>query len=216
MFRLFLRVAAAFAALVGLVLLIGCFIPRNYDVEATVLINAPASSVFPKINQLNNWETWSPISESRISSLEADYSGEIAGVGAIQTWREPRGEGKMWITASQPDEQIEYLWRFANWPELKGTFEFVPSDDGSQCEVKWRSVGKLPGGPFYGYFGVLLDSLLTNEYQNCLERLKDELEASANRTSDNGGVDSNDNADRDGDNSGSHSETSNSGESAGN
>ena len=180
MLRLFLRVVAAFALLVGLFLLIGCFIPRGYDIETSVVIDASPAEVFPWINRLENWEKWSPISEERISSLTTEYSGEKEGVGAIQTWTESRGEGKMWITESRVNELIEYDWRFSNFPDLHGTFVLeTPPDDNSKCTVSWRSAGQLPAGPFYGYLSVIFESAMTAEYQKCLDLLKKAVEETA-------------------------------------
>jgi len=179
MLRLFLRVLLAFLALVGVFLLIGALLPRGYNIESSVVIEAPPSEVFPWVNRLQKWEAWSPISESRIDGLSAGYSGTPEGEGAIQTWTESRGSGKMWIENSEPQKLIQYKWRFDGFPDLEGTFEFkqVDSDENQpQCLVTWKSVGSLPAGPFYGYFGLIFNSAMTAEYQKSLDRLKQEIE----------------------------------------
>ncbi|HMO12961.1 MAG TPA: SRPBCC family protein [Pirellulaceae bacterium] len=124
MLKLFLRVFLAFLAVIGIFLLIGSLLPRNYSVESSVIIETPIELAFPHINELRNWEHWSPISVSRIENLTVDFSGANAGVGAIQTWTESRGTGKMWIEKSEANQLIEYKWRFVNFPELTGQFIF--------------------------------------------------------------------------------------------
>ncbi len=205
MFRLFLRVLTAFLALIGIVLLIGCLLPRNYAIETSVIIEAPSEKVFPLINELRKWESWSPISEERIQGLTANFSGADAGEGAIQTWSESRGDGKMWIVNSQPNHAIEYRWRFANFPELVGTFRFesepnqshsplvqlnrnddqdqsqsqnAPASGADFCKVTWSSSGRLPSGPFYGFFGLIFENAMNREYAASLQRLKHIVEAS--------------------------------------
>jgi len=178
-FKLFLRVLCLFAVVIGLFLLAGSLLPRDYDVQASVVIDAEPARVFPWVNTLRNWETWSPVSEERIASLKANYSGPRAGEGAIQTWIEARGDGKMWITRSVPDQRIEYRWRFGNFPDLTGEIVLQPVTENEQtkCRVLWLSAGHLPSGPFYGYSGLFFEGALEKEYQKSLERLKSSVES---------------------------------------
>lgn len=177
MLKLFLRVCLAFTAIVGLVLLIGCFIPRSYDVQTSIVIEAPPEKIFPLINRLSNWESWSMLSESRIEGLDIEYSGEEAGSGAIQSWTEPRGKGRMSITASEANKSVDYAWRFDSFPKLDGRFTLKSvSESPQKCEVTWSSSGQLPAGPFYGYFSFVFESAFENEYQKSLQRLKTEAE----------------------------------------
>jgi hypothetical protein len=57
---IFIRVVAAAAVLVLIFLGIGMVLPRNYDVQAEITIEAPPETIFPMINQLPNGEHGRP------------------------------------------------------------------------------------------------------------------------------------------------------------
>ena len=44
--------------------------------------------------------------------------------------------------------------------------------DGNSTNVVWTSVGTLPSGPFYGWFGITFGDSLAVEYKKALDRLK--------------------------------------------
>ena len=48
----------------------------------------------------------------------------------------------------------------------------VHSTSTNSTNVVWTSVGTLPSGPFYGWFGITFSDSLAVEYKKALERLK--------------------------------------------
>ena len=172
------------AVLVGIVAVIGSLLPRSYDFEATATIDAPAASVFEQVNTIKAWQNWSQWSPQQVPGLEVEYSGTEAGVGAAQKWTEPRGDGKLWITESVPDQKVSYQLEFAGFPEMTSSIDLSPvGDDSSEdpkTRVEWSSRGSLPGGPFYGFFSPFFATGMKNEYDTSLERLKGLVEARSN------------------------------------
>jgi hypothetical protein len=49
--------------------------------------------------------------------------------------------------------------------------------DGAQTKVVWSSQGKLPGGPFYGFFSPFFANGMKQQYDQSLLRLKKMVEA---------------------------------------
>ena len=176
MLKYFVRLLLLIGAVVAIIALIGAMLPRSYDFESQVNIVAQPSAVFQKIESLRNWQDWSmQFNPAAIEGLEIQYSGADSGVGAVQTWTDPRGNGKLWITESQPFQHVDYTVIFGNFPEMESRIELTPQ--GATTQVTWRSKGSLPGGPFYGFFGAFFSTQLKHEYNRSLEKLKAVVES---------------------------------------
>ena len=175
MLKYFFRLLLLIGAVVGIIALIGSLLPRDYDFESQVTIVAPPDVIFDKIDNLRNWQQWSKqFNPINIAGLEINYSGEDSGIGAVQTWTDPRGNGKLWITASEPDQSIDYQAIFGDFPEMESRIELSPQ--GASTQVIWSSKGSLPAGPFYGFFGTFFPTQMKHEYTRSLEALKTAVE----------------------------------------
>ena len=176
MAKYYFRLALLVAGIIGFFALVGSLLPRSYSFTSEIEINAEAASLFPRINSLQNWQEWSrQWNPAEIEGLEIQYNGNPDGVGAAQSWTDVRGSGKLWITQSVPDQSIEYEMTFANFPKMTSQIELVPND--STTRIRWSSQGKLPGGPFYGYFGPFFSAQMKAEYEMSLEKLKSVAES---------------------------------------
>lgn len=165
-----------FGAVIAFFALIGSLLPRGYSFTSEIQIAGDQQVVFDNINSLKNWQSWSKQwNPQEIDSLEISYNGEPTGVGAAQAWTDIRGSGKLWITKSEPTDLVEYEMEFANFPRMTSRFDLVERDGGTF--VQWSSEGKLPGGPFYGYFGPFFSSQMKSEYDKSLESLKRVVES---------------------------------------
>jgi hypothetical protein len=178
-FRLFLLLGS----IIAIIALIGSLLPRSYDFKSQVDITAPANVVFEELNKLPNWKDWSQWNPKEIPGLEVNYTGPESGVGATQKWTDIRGEGKLWITKSVANETIEYEMLFANFPLMLSQLELV--SDELKTTVTWSSSGRLPGGPFYGFFAPFFSTHMQNEYEKSLEKLKAKIEGTSNEVAAN-------------------------------
>lgn len=171
MLKYFFRLILLIGCVVGIIAAIGSLLPRDYDFESQVTIVAPQDVIFDKIVNLRNWQQWSKqFNPVDIEGLAINYSGEDSGVGAVQTWTDPRGNGKLWITGVEPYQLIEYQAVFGDFPNMDSRFEL--SAQGASTQVVWSSNGSLPGGPFYGFFGAFFPTQMKHEYNRSLEALK--------------------------------------------
>lgn len=174
MLNIAIRLVGVILAVALLVLAIGYFLPRDFEIDASIDIAAPPEKVFPMINSLPEWQKWSNWNEEKIEGLTIRY-GEIKdGVGAVQTWTDDRGSGKLWITKSEPSKSVEYKLKFGDFPEMFSRFELFPSRGGTR--VEWTSRGMLPNGAFYGYSALLFPMQMTHQYDQSLNRLKELIE----------------------------------------
>ncbi len=129
-------IAAVLAAIISLR-------PSDFAVSRSASINGPASAVFAYVNNLQNWNEWSPWSKLD-PDAKTSLEGPNAGRGAIFRWDGDRkvGAGSMEITESKPNElvgiHLTFLRPFKGENEVR--FSFKP--DGNQTIVTWSMQGR--------------------------------------------------------------------------
>ncbi len=163
----FARLLLLVAVLVGLVLLVGTLLPRSFHVEQSISIEAPRADVYSQIANLQQWLQWSPWSQ-----VDAEIhrpAGEDAAGRAAIWWRDPRGDGKLWLDGLEPDTAVSYRLTAGPFPEGHGRIELRGD---SPTEVRWTLTGRLPAGPFYGYFRLFFHAEMRQQFARSLERLE--------------------------------------------
>src|ERR1700751_5611955 len=74
--------------LIGLVLLVAAFAtvvalqPDDYRLTRQIVIAAPASAISPHVNDLRQWEEWSPWAKLD-PNAKISFEGTLAGSGAM-------------------------------------------------------------------------------------------------------------------------------------
>ncbi len=149
----------------------GLFLPDSAHVERSVSINAPASKVFPLVNDMTRFNEWSPW-----AGLDPDatyeYSGPDAGPGAMMSWSsdDPSlGEGSMKITASSP-ERVETYLDFGDQGDANAYLTLV--ENGDVTVVTWGFDTEFRGDIIQRYFGLAMDALVGASYEEGLAKLK--------------------------------------------
>ena len=153
MLRVFLRLLALVALLILLIAGIGSMLPREYSIEQQVDIGAPVDAVFAKVNDLHHWLLWSPWRSELLGATAIQVGEPFAGSGAKMRWEDPRGAGKLWLTESEPLDRIAFEFTAAGFREVRGEFRF--NEKRNETQVIWTCRGKLPAGPFFGFFGFV-------------------------------------------------------------
>jgi len=133
-------------AVVGVIVVLAIIValrPSDFRVTRGAVIGAPPEVVFSHVNDLHEWEAWSPWAKLD-PAAKTSYEGPSAGVGAAFGWsgNQNIGEGRMSITESQPNERI--LFRLDFVKPFKGTniAEFTFKPEGAQTQVTWTMSGR--------------------------------------------------------------------------
>lgn len=169
MFRILIRILLVIGGAALLLALVGWALPRGFSVSVERQLAASPAKAFATVNDLKSWPQWTAWDPKTNPYLKVEPGPVSAGEGASQTWTDPRGTGKLWFTAVAADARIDYRVRFGEFPEMDCRFEFFP--EGENCKVRWSSHGRLPGGPFYGFFRGAFRTGLEREYTDSLNRL---------------------------------------------
>ena len=140
--------------------------PSEFRVMRSALVGAPPDAVFPHVNDLHNWEAWSPWAKLD-PEAKTTYEGPASGVGAAFSWAGNHnvGEGKMTITESQPNDRVRFRLDFLK--PFKGTnlAEFTFQPERAQTKVTWAMSGH------YGFIPKLMSLFI-----NCDKMMGDQFE----------------------------------------
>lgn len=177
---MFKKILIVLAGLIGALLLVIALQPSQFSITRSGTINATPDVVFPHINNLQNWEAWSPWAKLD-PAVKNTFEGPKEGTGAIFRWagNDQVGEGVMTITESKPAELVRLRLEFIK--PMPGTsiteFAFAKADAGTT--VTWTMSGE---NDFLGKAFCLfmnMDKMLGGQFEQGLANLKRVAEAPA-------------------------------------
>jgi len=167
-------VAIVLVTLVVVFVLVGLWLPKEFTIERSVRVQAPVELVFDQVNDLKNWQKWSPWF-SVDPTMEVTYSDRAAGAGSSYSWAgESAGEGTLQITKSIVAQRIETQMDFGEMGSAQGFWDFSLQD--RVTSVTWGFEGKN-SGVFGGWFTVMMDGMVGPQFEAGLQALKTVAEA---------------------------------------
>lgn len=137
----------------------GLMLSNDYEIRRSMAMNVPLEKIHAVIEDLNQWEKWSPWADS-IKGMETKIS-KAKGLGATQSWRTSNGSNSLIITKCDPTEGINYSVYFDNKRyENRAGFEYDTKDN--QTIVTWYMKGKV-STPVVGGYVAYLTGLMSEE-----------------------------------------------------
>ena len=163
--------ALAFIAILFLVVIAGR--PDEFVVSRSTKISAPPERVFPHVNDLHQWDAWSPLAKLDPNAKNS-FAGEVSGAGAAMSWdgNKKIGAGKITVMASQVNELIQIKLEFIRPFQATNAAEFTFKPEGSQTIVTWTMRGK--SNLFFKAFGLFMncDDMVGKDFEKGLASLK--------------------------------------------
>ena len=174
--------------LIGVVVVVGVFAvivamrPSDFRVERSAVVSAPAPVVFAQVNDLHNWDAWSPWAKLDPAAKQT-FDGPRAGTGAAFAWagNNQVGEGRMTITESRPYELIRFRLDFVKPFAVTNTAEFTFTPRGVQTAVTWSMSGRQNFMAKAFCMFMSMDKMVGGEFEKGLAQMKSVAE-SANKT----------------------------------
>ena len=174
MLKIIKSLIALLIIIIVLFIVIGIFLPKDYTVSRSVVIDASPQQIHPYLNNLNNWPKWSPWAEND-PTLKVTVGDISSGIGASQSWIGKDGDGSLVITESSIREGIDYDLEFNKGQfRCKGIFEYIPEGQGT--DVIWEMRGKVDTPVLGGYFAAKMDTWVGAEFEKGLQNLKEVVE----------------------------------------
>ncbi len=164
--------AGVLAVAMACFVIAGVLMPGGFEVTRTVEIKAPPNAVFPLLDNLAAWETW-----TLWGDVESHAEGPAAGVGARRVWDDASlGSGALTITASEPPSTVHYLVEVEGGSiRFEGRFSVEPQAESSL--VTWTERIDLGWNPLLGWTASGMEESQGKQLEESLGRLKEQAEA---------------------------------------
>lgn len=163
-----------------LLVLVGLFLPTDYDIRREVTIQAPAAKVHAWVGDLTKWPDWTPWQEHD-PSTRVTLGARTTGVGASQTWTSDGGDGELTFTACSPAEGIAYDMAFLmDGERVPAQSTMLYREQGGATTVTWTMQGDAADfmPPVVGgYMNLVMKGAINGEFDKGLAKLKQVVEA---------------------------------------
>ncbi len=172
-------------AIVAIGVVIGLVTPKDYNLNRSTVINAPADVIFKNISRYENFKKWSPW-EHLDSNIVTSIEGTEGTVGSKYSWKgnDKVGEGSMELTKVEEGKSIEQKLEFLKpFKSSSTTYTNLEAAEGG-TKVTWGMKGEssfvtrifmtLMGG---------MDKAVGGDYERGLANLKTLCESSSATTS---------------------------------
>ena len=172
---LLFAVLAVIAVCVAVLVVLSRSLPTKVEVERSVNLAIGAHAVFPLVNNLKNWEKWSPWMEAD-PEMEITYKGPEEGAGAVSEWSSKTTTSRTQvIVTSVPDRQVELAIDFGGqgMAVTMFTFEEAQTDTGTgNCKVTWKLESEMGQRPFGRFLVPAMSAEIDRAYARGLANLK--------------------------------------------
>jgi hypothetical protein len=166
-------ILGALAVVLIIFLIAAALQPTDFTIVRRTTISAPATVVFPYVNDLHLWQQFSPWVKLDPHAKNT-YEGPPAGVGASFSWagNSKIGAGRMTITESKPVEVVRMRLEFLKPFVATNAVEFALQPSGNQTTITWSMAGRR--NFVMKAFGLLLnmDTMVGGDFEKGLATLK--------------------------------------------
>jgi uncharacterized protein YndB with AHSA1/START domain len=166
-------IAVVVVVLLAAVLVFAATKPDTFRVQRVASIKAPPEKIFPYINDLRSFGTWSPY-EKKDPAMQRTFSGPASGKGAVYEWDGDKnvGKGRMEIADTAPPSKVAIKLDFVRPFEAHNIVEFTLSPKGDSTDVTWAMQGPVPYVAKIMHVFVDMDSMVGKDFEAGLANLK--------------------------------------------
>ena len=144
--------------------------PEKAHIEKSIVINAPAASIFPEVSNYKSFNVWSPWTKMDPAARET-FEGAEASVGSKFSWEGSKtGIGSQRIEEIEENKRVKCAMTFKGY-DGKFYSEFILTPNGNGTRVTWTYDGEnvgLKGKAIWVFAG----SVLSSQYEQGLKDLK--------------------------------------------
>jgi len=153
--------------------------PSQFRIERSATIAAPPEQVFGHVNNLQQWNAWSPWAK-KDPNAKATFEGPEEGEGAIFRWagNDEIGEGAMTITQSKPAELVVLKLEFKKPFEDTSMAQFKFTPEGENTVVTWSMEGQCNFVSKAVQLFLDMDKMLGADFEAGLANMKKVVEES--------------------------------------
>ena len=170
---MFKKIAIVIVILVAVILVYAATKPDTFSVQRTTSINAPAEKIFPLVNDLHKWDSWSPY-EKKDPAMKRAFSGTASGKGSAYAWEGNTevGKGSIEITETSPPSRVRIKLDMLKPIEGHNIVEFTLEPKGDLTSITWAMHGPSPYiSKVMGVF-INMDNMIGKDFEAGLANLK--------------------------------------------
>jgi uncharacterized protein YndB with AHSA1/START domain len=133
--------------LIGIALVIALFLPTQFSVKRSAMIQQPADTVFQYVKQLKNQEFYS-VWWKADPKMKKTYTGTDGEVGFISAWKsndDEVGSGQQKIVAIEAGKRIDLELTFLEpFESTNDSYIATTPLDAQNTRVTWSINGEIP------------------------------------------------------------------------
>ena len=162
------------AGLFFFITILSLFIPSKIMVTKGVVINAKAEKVFAEVSDLKNWKHWQPVFKNDAVNIKFDTTGN--GVSNSCEW-DSKGNKNRIIITDKKDNTITATLLRNDENDVFNTIRVLPLADSNQVQAEWNVLIKLKWYPWEKFYGIFIEKITGDGYEDALNSLKDYVES---------------------------------------
>ena len=168
-----ISVVVLLVVVVAAVLAVAAAKPDIFRVQRAASIKAPPEKIFPLLNDLRSFATWSPY-ETKDPAMKRTYSGAASGKGAAYEWDGNRnvGKGRLEIADAVPPSKVTLKLDMIDPFEAKNIVEFTLEPKGEFTNVTWAMHGRVPYLAKVVHVFLDMDNMVGKDFETGLANLK--------------------------------------------
>jgi effector-binding domain-containing protein len=172
-------VGIVLVVLVVLIVVLGVFVPKEYFVERSVIIQAPKELVFMHAQFWKNWQAWSPWAKDD-PSMQVTFEGSDGTKDSKYMWNgEKAGKGEMVNTGTIANSRMNYHLHFVKPWESESDGYVKVEDAGTGSKASWAFYGRNPFPWNVLSLFMNMDQMIGKDFERGLASLKEIAEKEA-------------------------------------
>lgn len=162
---------------IAAVLLLAATRPDTFRVSRSIRIKAPPDRIFPLIEDLRAFATWSPY-EGKDPAMNRTFSGPTAGKGSVYEFdgNSQVGKGRLTVTEATPSSRVTVALDMHKPLAAHNVVDFTLAPEGDGTRVTWSMTG-CNGfvGKLLGVF-INMDRMIGRDFEAGLASLREVAE----------------------------------------
>jgi hypothetical protein len=156
-----------------MITLVSLFIPSQVTVTRGVVVNAGAGKVFSVLHNFREWARWQPALKADPAGLR--FSNDSAGINSFCEW-ETHGKKNHFAFTALGDNRLTATLSREGENEVVNTLRILPLGDSNSVQVEWKALTKLKWYPWEKFYGIFIEKMLGQGYEDALNGLKQYVE----------------------------------------
>jgi hypothetical protein len=161
------RIFRTLLIFIGLLLVSAMFMPRNFKVERSLLVDASESDLYQQVANFENWDNWEPWMKM---DPDAEFKTTGTGIGALREWEsEIIGKGSMELIELEENQKVGATLTFYD-PNPMASYSYWSFEkQGSKTFVTMGCSGDLdyPLGRIFGLL-VSFEDAMAPDFEKAL------------------------------------------------